>query len=67
MITKFIKSMGYALKGICLGIKEERNMRIDTVAMLFVWSILPFYNFTKGETALVDSSPMMWSPPMFSE
>ena len=39
MITKFIKSMGYALKGICLGIKEERNMRIDTVAMLFVWSI----------------------------
>ena len=53
MITKFIKSMGYALKGICLGIKEERNMRIDTVAMLFVWSVLPFYNFTKGETALV--------------
>ena len=45
--------MGYAIKGISLGIKEERNMRIDIVAMLFVWSVLPFYNFTKGETALV--------------
>ena len=45
--------MGYALKGIWLGIKEERNMRIDIVAMLFVWSFIPFYNFTKGETAIV--------------
>ena len=53
MINRFIKSMGYALKGIALGIKEERNMRIDTVAMLAVWSILPFYNFSKGETALI--------------
>lgn len=53
MITKFIKSIGYALKGICLGIKEERNMRIDVVAMLFIWSVIPFYNFTKGETALI--------------
>ena len=53
MITKFIKSMGYALKGICLGIKEERNMRIDIVAMLFIWSVIPFYNFTKGETAII--------------
>ena len=53
MITKFIKSMGYALKGIKLGIKEERNMRIDIVAMVAVWSVLPFYNFTKGETALL--------------
>ena len=53
MINRFIKSMGYALKGISLGIKEERNMRIDIVAMLFVWSVLPFYNFTKAETALV--------------
>ena len=45
--------MGYALKGIKLGIKEERNMRIDIVAMVAVWSVLPFYNFTKGETALL--------------
>ena len=45
--------MGYALKGILLGIKEERNMRIDIVAMLFIWHLLPFYNFSKGETALL--------------
>ena len=45
--------MGYALKGIRLGIKEERNMRIDVVAMIFVWVHLPFYNFSKGETALL--------------
>ena len=53
MVNRFIKSMGYALKGIWLGIKEERNMRIDIVAMLAVWSILPFYNFQKAETALI--------------
>ena len=53
MINRFIKSMGYAVKGIALGIKEERNMRIDIVAMLAVWSILPFYNFSKVETALI--------------
>ncbi len=53
MINRFLKSMGYALKGIWLGIKEERNMRIDVVAMIFVWVHLPFYNFSKGETALL--------------
>ena len=45
--------MGYALKGIWLAIKEERNMRIDIVAMWAVWSILPFYNFSKVEIALI--------------
>ena len=53
MVNRFIKSMGYAIKGIVLGIKEERNMRIDIVAMLAVWSILPFYNFQKVETAFI--------------
>ena len=45
--------MGYALQGIKLGIKEERNMRIDIVAMLFVWFHMQFYDFTRGETAII--------------
>jgi len=45
--------MGYALNGIKLGIKEERNMRIDMVAMLFVWFHMQFYNFDTAETVLV--------------
>lgn len=45
--------MGYALNGIKLGIKEERNMRIDVVAMLFVWFHMQFYYFTKAETAII--------------
>ena len=45
--------MGYALNGIKLGIKEERNMRIDIVAMLFVWFHMQFYYFTRAETAIL--------------
>ena len=45
--------MGYAVKGIKLGIKEERNMRIDIVAMFFVWFHMQFFGLTKGETAIV--------------
>lgn len=45
--------MGYAFAGIKLGIKEERNMRIDIVAMLFVWFHIQFYDFTRGEVAVV--------------
>ncbi len=45
--------MGYALKGIKLGIAEERNLRIDIVAMLFVWFHMQFYNFDTAETVLL--------------
>ncbi len=45
--------MGYACKGIKLGIKEERNMRIDIVAMLFVWFHMQFYHFTRAEASIV--------------
>ena len=45
--------MGYALAGIKLGIKEERNMRIDMVAMFFVWFHMQFYSFTAAEKAVV--------------
>ena len=53
MIKRFLRSMGYAVKGIKLGIKEERNMRIDIVAMLFVWFHIQFFYFTRAETAIV--------------
>ena len=46
MIVKFVKSMGYALKGIYTGIKEERNVRIDIVAAFYVLLFSKFYDFT---------------------
>ncbi len=53
MIKKFIKSMSYALKGIYIGIKEERNVRIDITAGIYVLWLSSFYNFTRVEWALV--------------
>lgn len=46
MIAKFVKSLGYALKGIITGIKEERNVRIDIVAAFYVLVFSNFYDFT---------------------
>ena len=45
--------MGYAFAGIKLGILEERNMRIDIVAMLFVWFNMQFFGLDTAETAVV--------------
>lgn len=53
MIKRFINSVGYALNGIKIGIKEERNMRIDITAMLFVWHLIPFYDFTVVEVGFI--------------
>lgn len=53
MIAKFFKSMTYAVKGIFMGIKEERNVRIDLVAMCYVFWLSTFYSFTKSEYALL--------------
>ena len=39
MISRFLKSLGYALKGIGYGIRNERNIRIDMVAMVFAASL----------------------------
>lgn len=46
MIAKFVKSLGYALNGIVLGIKEERNVRIDIVAAFYVLVFSRFYELT---------------------
>lgn len=53
MIVKFVKSMGYAIKGIALGIKEERNMRIDLVAMFYVLFFSAFYSFNITQRVLL--------------
>ncbi|MBQ8603784.1 MAG: diacylglycerol kinase family protein [Oscillospiraceae bacterium] len=53
LLKRFFRSMGYAFKGIKLGIKEERNLRIDMVAMLFVWFHMQFFYFTRAETAII--------------
>lgn len=53
MISRFVKSVGYALKGVQLGIWEERNVRVDIVAMLFVWRFSLFYNFTSAQYAIL--------------
>lgn len=53
MITKFIRSLGYALKGICTGIKEERNVRIDIVAAFYVLLFSRFYDLTRTQNVLL--------------
>lgn len=53
MIKKFLSSLTYAVKGFVLGVKEERNMRIDLVCMLIVLRLSFFYNFDKTQWALV--------------
>ena len=53
MIAKFVKSLGYALNGIKIGIKEERNVRIDIVAAFYVCLFSGFYNFTFTQKALL--------------
>ena len=53
MITKFVKSVGYALKGIWTGIKEERNVRIDIVAAFYVLLFSGFYDFTLTQKIII--------------
>ena len=53
MITKFVKSMGYALNGIFTGIKEERNVRIDIVTAFYVLLFSKFYDFTLTQNIIL--------------
>ena len=53
MIAKFVKSMGYAINGIWIGIKEERNVRIDIVAMFYVLLFSKFYDFTLTQKVIL--------------
>ena len=53
MIAKFIKSIGYAIKGIVTGIKEERNVRIDIVAAFYVFIFSKFYDFSLTQKVIL--------------
>ncbi|MBR2502532.1 MAG: diacylglycerol kinase family protein [Oscillospiraceae bacterium] len=53
MIAKFVKSLGYALNGIKIGIKEERNVRIDIVAAFYVSLFSKFYDLTLTQKVLL--------------
>ena len=53
MIAKFVKSLGYAINGIKIGIKEERNVRIDIVAAFYVCVFSKFYDFTLTQKVLL--------------
>lgn len=53
MIKRFLKSAGYAVNGFLLGIREERNVRIDLVAMAVILRLSFFYNFDRTRWAVV--------------
>ncbi|MBE6894064.1 MAG: diacylglycerol kinase family protein [Ruminococcaceae bacterium] len=53
MIAKFLKSLGYALNGILIGIKNERNVRIDIVAAFYVLVFSKFYDFTPTQKVVL--------------
>jgi diacylglycerol kinase len=53
MITRFLKSVKYALDGIIYALKNERNFRIDVVAIIAVLRFSFFYKLTGAEKAII--------------
>lgn len=53
MIKRFLKSVTYAFQGFVLGVKEERNLRIDLVAMAFITRLALFYSFDSTQWAVL--------------
>lgn len=50
---RFIKSFLYAFRGIVYCINNERNMRIHTVAALYVLVFSPFFNLSREGYAVL--------------
>lgn len=50
---RFLKSLKYAFRGVIYCINNERNMRIHTVAALYVFAFSFFYDFTRTQYALL--------------
>ena len=51
-----IKSFGYAFEGIFTALKNERNMRIHTVCMIYMYFFLfafDFFEITRTELAII--------------
>ena len=55
-MKKLIKSFGYAFNGIFIALKKERNLRIHTVCMIYMYFFLFFFDFfeiTRTELAII--------------
>ena len=52
-MRSFLKGFGYAFSGIIHCIKNERNMRIHTVAALYVLIFARFFAFSRTEYAVL--------------
>ena len=50
---RFVKSLKYALRGIVYCINNERNMRIHTVAVLYVLAFSPFFEMSRARYAIL--------------
>lgn len=50
---RFLKSLKYAFRGVIYCINNERNMRIHTVAALYVFAFSFFYDLTRTQYALL--------------
>lgn len=49
----FLRSFVYALNGIRVGIKEERNLRFHLCVAVYLYAFSAFYNFSKMQYALL--------------
>lgn len=52
-MIKFLRSFIFAVSGIISCIKTERNMRIHCCAAFYVLLLMPFYEFSAGEKAVI--------------
>lgn len=50
---RFLKSLKYAFRGVVYCINNERNMRIHTVAALYVFAFSFFFDLTRTQYALL--------------
>lgn len=50
---RFLKSLKYAFRGVIYCINNERNMRIHTVAALYVFAFSFFFELTRTQYALL--------------
>lgn len=48
-----LRSFKYAARGILYCLKNERNMRIHSVAAFYILIFMPFFTLSRGETALL--------------
>ena len=55
-MKKLIKGFGYAFNGIFIALKKERNLRIHTVCMIYMYFFLFFFDYfeiTRTELAII--------------